>query len=279
VLQIRKHYLLSEAFELVGRQLFGQTWTGMEYAQQPTPSVDEIAAAREPYETSYTNLARDLTEIEARISRSLDQEELARATERKRTIEEQLAFLRTKLHLELPEPNEVMRSQWETYQRCVATERTLIDAIQDRRFSVDDGRGRQIHPLIWTNDPRFRCYLELSVAVTAKRSVTPRVQPVRIDEASFDAWVRTLQPLVGHEARPEDKLPPPERARALIRNWAADSNGAQLKSKAAYMADAHGIIEGLSERAFDQAWAIEAPAAWKRHGKRKWPESSRGDGS
>jgi hypothetical protein len=277
-LQIRKHYLLSEAFELVGRRLFGRTWTGTEYAQRPTPSPDEIAATREPYETSLTNLSRDLTEIESQIARSLDQAVLAQAAERKQRIEEQLTLLRTTLHLELSEPNEAMRDQWETYQRRVAAERTLKDAIREHRFGVDDGRGNQIHPLVWTDDPRFRCYVELSIAVTAKRSGTPRVQPVRIEEHSFDSWLRTLGPLVAHEP-PKDELPPVEKARALIRKWVAESDGVQLKSKAAYMADAQERIKGLSERGFDQAWAIEAPPSWKKHGKRKWPVSPQEEAS
>lgn len=277
VLEIRKHYLLSEALDLIGKRLFARSWTGQEYAQQPTPSPEDIAAMREPFETSCANLTQELTEIESRIARSLDQQMLTQASQRKREIEDQLGTLRTKLFLELPEPNSVMRDQWESYRRRVTTERTLMDAIRERRFDVDDGRKKQIHPLVWTDDPRFRCYIELSIAVTAKRSGAPRVQPVRIDEVSFDSWLQALPPRVAHEPTAEDDLSPQEKCRVLIRNWVVESNGLQLKPKAAYLADVRKCIENLSERAFEQAWAAEAPPSWKKHGKRKWPESPRGD--
>src|SRR5208282_3497944 len=73
---IRKDYFLSEAFELVGRRLFGNRWTGYEIFQGPIPSPEEFLHAREPYLDAYARIETEIADIRGHLKRTLNESEI-----------------------------------------------------------------------------------------------------------------------------------------------------------------------------------------------------------
>ena len=75
-------------------------------------SPEEIAVMREPFETSNADLSRELSDVESKIARSLDQEILAQATERKWDIENFVQSLAPRIMLTPRQSPKVPISEW-----------------------------------------------------------------------------------------------------------------------------------------------------------------------
>ena len=268
----RKCYTLSEAVERIGMQLYSDQWTGSEYMfSKPKLSPDELEQQRRPLLQTIEKLERKKTEIEIATSKTLDTEKNRELGRAKDELEAEIRGLHVQLG-QLPDPA-VLPQFYEPYCRYEQAKSILLDAIRTRKLRVHNGRGGDINPLVWQDDRRFRCYLELSIVVNSKTAGPPRVQPAFIDEVEFNLWLKTLIPIVPlpQTISIEEQKPSIEElvAKFIERKWNEEKNGAPHPPKPAMRQKAITEIPGLTGRTFDQCWARYAPSSWLAPGAPK----------
>ena len=270
----RRCYTLSDAVELTGRRLFAHEWTGFEYSQErPQWSPDELEQAHSAIQKTINALEQQLSETENAISATLDDEENQRLGQKRSSINRRRQIEASKLGL-LPQP-EILRQTFEAYRRRIEAESAVVDAIQQGKLNVHDGRGRPLSTLVWT-DVRFRYYIELSIIVNCKTAGAPRWRPARIDEKELDRWVATLQPPVQSRGKPSAD----EQLRLFLRQQVrAVEGGTPVQGKAAFRELARKEIPGLTKRMFERLWMEEIPDSWHQPGRRKGKKSIRQSGS
>ena len=89
VSQIQRDYLLNEAFELLGRKLYGTDWTGGELGAQEWPSPDDWNGKRHRLQSTVAALDHDIQELEDQRPRTVNESEV-------KVIEDRLRKLRDK---------------------------------------------------------------------------------------------------------------------------------------------------------------------------------------
>lgn len=269
---VRNRYLLSEAFELVGRHLFGDEWTGNELDAQPGPSPDDLRA-------EYESGGRSRDEVDAEIEklRNHMREKLLSEAET-RQLQAQIEALQARRQaitdrLISPIAQDDPRVWlYENYQRRRTAEETLIGAIKEGKFPVWGGQ-LGMEPRLWS-ERHFRYSIELSIVRLPQTFSSKRHQSTRIPEAQFDSWLVTLKPLTPSA---EKQLSNEDQCRMLFERWIA--GGDQKKSKKEYFLEAKEEVPDLSWRAFDSLWRQRAPAEWRKFGRRQWPKQSEQPGS
>lgn len=266
---IRKDYLLSEAFELIGQRLFGADWNGNELTAFAVPSPEQMQADREPLLAALQAIESELLGVGGEIERTTNEAKMGEFTRRRESLFERRIEIANQL-LSRPEPSDTNRWLYGNFQRKQRVESTLLDALRHGQIKAHDGRNCPIDNLLWRGHPHFGFSIELSVVRMPRNLSSKRFQPARISEPEFDEWLLTLAPLT---ASAEQSLPPIEQCRRLIHRWANSNGGMQERSKEEYRAEAMAMIPKLTKRAFESAWAQAAPNDWKRLGRRRWPKN------
>jgi hypothetical protein len=267
VWSIRKDYLLSEAFELTGRRLFGDSWNTFELGQRRVPSPDELSRARAPFVEALDRIEADIASIGTRLNKTTNRSEIRKLTQQRETNIKQQAETNDQL-ISHPEATDTRRAQYEAYQRRITAETTLVDAIKRGIVKVHDGRNRPIDNLLWGGHPHFGYDIELSAVRVPRSFDSRRFLPARIAEKDFDKWLLTVTPLTQSG---EKMLSPMERCRIFLRRQIEASNRVQQKPKEAYFLEAQAEIAGLSRRTYDTVWTDEVPDSWKAQARRRWP--------
>lgn len=260
VLPFCETYTLSDAVEQIGRRLYGETWTGLEYMSQPGKSPEEIANERKPLEEELSTAETEIREIDAAIRKTVNAEENQRLAIQYRRLEARASRLRATLNLEYP-LNDTVRDSYSAHVRGKTATETLLQAIKEFRLKVHDGRGRELNHFVWS-DPRFSYCLDLSIAVNPRISGEPRRQAARIDRDQLKNWLATLKPIV--EAKHERSVE--ERLTEFLRQHVADARGGPRKTKDALREEALAQIAGTTGRMFDRVWPNIVPQKWRRAG-------------
>jgi hypothetical protein len=267
---VRKLYRLNEAYNLVGRWLYGDDWNGWEISARPAPSPDDLSRARAPYQEALEKVQAEIAEIDAQLERTLSASEIRELLERRNAAVKRLEQAGHDLNSH-PEPTESHRWAYETYQRGLVAEKTLIAAIMRKAITVVNGHNTPIDNLYWNGHPHFRYYIELSFVRMPRSSGMRRREPAYIEEHEFDSWLLTLVPLTESAMK---LLSPKDRCRLFLRQQV--DAGPQMKPKKAYLLEARGEdkIPGLTEVDFNDVWRNDVPEKWKQGGRRHWPEES-----
>jgi len=268
----RKSCALFQAVDLIGIQLYADRWTLSEYKfSKPKLSPDELEQQRRPLLQTIEKLERKKTEIEIATSKTLDTEKNRELGRAKDELEAEIRGLHVQLG-QLPDPA-VLPQFYEPYCRYEQAKSVLLDAIRTRQLRVHNGRGGDINPLVWQDDRRFRCYLELSIVVNSKTAGPPRVQPAFIDEVEFNLWLKTLIPIVPlpQKITIEEQNPSIDElvAKFIERKRNEEKNGAPHPPKWVMRKEAITEIPKLTGRGFDQCWTRYAPTSWRAPGAPK----------
>jgi hypothetical protein len=253
--------------ELVGRHLYSHIWTGREHFHtQPVDSPQEIAAKREPLEKLRDAATAELLDIENAILATTNAKEISRLMVRRKDVEWRSKTLNTQIFVDHPLNDGVIET-YKSFMRQKRATETLLDAIRKLEVKVHDGRGRPLNHSVWT-DNRFRFYIELSIVINSTTAGGPRRQAARIDRKPFEDWLKAIPRIVEPIALPEPEVrtTPEKQCKLLIINW-INSGRVPINRNAAWL-EAKEQISGLSERAFQRAWAESAPDSWKRRGRR-----------
>lgn len=265
----RELLTLSDAVELIGRRLYGETWTGWEYQSQPRKSPEEIASERKPLEEELATAEAEIQKIEAAIQKSIDAAENRRLAKHREKLETRVRQLLTKLSLDHP-LNALVRDAYETRVRWQTATETLLAALRGFKLRVHDGRGRELNQFAWSN-PKFRYYLDLSLVVVPRTAREPRWQAARIDRDPFENWLATLTPLV----EVPRELSPQERLTEFLRQQIAVATEGSHKRKGALRKEALKQTPGATGRMFDRVWSTVVPPKWHKSGAPRRARRSR----
>ncbi len=175
---VRNLYLLSEAFELVGRRLFGTEWNGTEYGMRSCPSPEDMWRARAPHVEALQRIESELAEIDGRIKHTLKEAEIRELVERRRVAFERRSEVNQQL-FSFPEPTDTIAWAYASHQRKLKAEATLISAIKEGKIPVQNGRGSVIDSLLWRGHPNFHYCIELSVVRVPSSFSSIKVQPAQ----------------------------------------------------------------------------------------------------
>jgi hypothetical protein len=260
VSHIRNRYLLSEAFELIGRRLFDDEWKANELQAMPCPSPDELRADHEHWKKARDEIDGEIEKVRDQIrKRLLSETEAAR-------LNKQIEELQTKRHdiavrlLSHPEPTDTHVHSYEAYQRRRTAERTLVDAIKSGKFPVW-GRQMAIETYLW-GEPHFHYDIELSIVRVPRTFSSKRHQAARIDELAFDSWLATLKPLTASAMPPKS---PEDRCALFLRTEVAE--GEKRMTRDEYREYAMNEFPGLTGEGFRRVWDAVVPESWKQAGR------------
>jgi hypothetical protein len=264
VFEVRKDYLLSEAFELIGRRLFADDWNGNEWTITRAKSPEQLRDDRAPNVEKLAHFEANLKEIEDGIRRTTNATAIARLKRKRAAAFERRNKVGQAL-LSLPEPTEFHEWQYATYLRRQKAEELLVDSLRRGVFKAHNGRGYVIDNVLWNGHPGFVYSIELSAVRLPRALSSKRFEAARIPEGEFDRWLETLPPLTESA---EAALPPIERCRSYLKRQV--EAGPQAKSKAEYLAEAQSLIPKLTEVDFESVWKEGASDEWKQPGRRRW---------
>jgi hypothetical protein len=257
-------YTLSDAVELIGRRLYSDTWTGVEYQQQKRLSPTELGALREPLEIQMAAATDEVKAIHAAMRRSLDKGEIESLRAREEIAQARWRECSSQLNFHLPELNDHYRNAYEGYARWKASEEVLLKAIRGFQIQVHDGRGRQLNSSVWAH-LHFHYSIELSAVKNSKISGEPRRQAARIDRQALLNWLDQLEPIV----KPRHLPTPEEQLREYLKQQVKAAEIAPRKTKSDHRDDVSRRIPGISKRKFEQVWAEVVPKEWQLPGAPK----------
>ena len=261
---LSRDYTLSDAFERVGRRLFGRKWLGTEYQYRGTiPTRDEMEGKRAPFLAAVEKLETELKEFNKRSAAVSDSQAVQSFAREREIIESRLEEARGALYLR-PPPDDGHDQIFEIYHRRHIAEETLLEAFRSGALKVHDGQGVEIRAAIWTDDPRFRYYIELSMVVNSKTaSPRHRFQAARISQSEFEAWIKKAR-LPQLRARPA--IPIREQCKQFLEKCFQETGPIPIKAKLRELANAE--IPDLSENTFNSVWAAVAPAEYRKPGRK-----------
>jgi hypothetical protein len=258
----RELYTLTDTVELIGRRLYSDTWTSFEYMYAaPVRVPTEIAAERAPLEEELGTIESQIDAINREIAAILEGQKIERLKKRRRTLETRADGLRAELR-QLP-LNDIILQTYNSHIRWHQAKDALVDAIRQFRLKVHDGRGHELNHSVWL-DPRFRCYIDLSIVVNSKTAGSPRRQAARIDRDAFKNWLASINPLVEPPSAPAVQ----ERLTEYVRREIDVARGVKHKTKSELLESAKKEIPGVTKRMFEHVWASETPAEWRKAGAR-----------
>ncbi|MDK9721940.1 MAG: hypothetical protein OEL53_12240 [Rhodospirillales bacterium] len=258
------HYFLIEAFQLLGKRLFGPEWQEDELNAPRLEAPHIVAAQRAPLEAEIAELDNLVSGIDQSISRNIDmkaieafQEERANHFARRQEI---IASLRNVYVTDLS-----YQSRHAAYVRRTETETRLFDALRSDNILSNILGGIVLNGSHWQNRPGYRHIIDLSLIVLPKLVYSKRRGTVLLPMAAFDAWLDTVMPIVINPASP----PSPDLLCAqFLRRVFAQGEPYAYQKKQGFRAAARQAVPGLSDRAFNRAWGNTAPDSFKKGGRK-----------
>ena len=264
---------LSGAVELIGRRLYGETWTGLEYASQPRKSPEEIASERKPLEDELSAAEAEIQRFDAAIQKSIDAAENERLARLRGKLETRMRHLHTALSFD-HSLNDCVIEAYDAHVRWQTARETLLEAIRNRSLTVHDGRGRELNSGVWSH-PKFRYHLDLSIVINPRMSGEPRRQAARIDRDRFENWLLTLKQIVEPPPEPPRESSPEQQVTEYLQQQIAAAEGGPHKSKGALRKEAVAKIQGATGRMFDRIWQNVVPSDWRESGAPRRSRSRR----
>lgn len=260
------HYYLLQAFDRLGRHLFGEEWTGQEFQARPTRKPEAVAAEAAPIEARLAEIQKAQNALTEAKRRTTNADEVARLADELERLEmerrEDLASLQ-----QIAQTIESAHRDWPAFSRHSRTYDTLFSALRSERLQAEAVDGMQIEWPVWEQEPGFVCYLNLSLVHVARYRSSARRMSVIIRKEAFETWRKTVDP-INEKALAE--IPPEQRCRAWLPGFMAAQTLPVPKPDV--RAEAQQLFPGLSTRAFDRVWSDTAPKDRRRGGR---PKASR----
>jgi len=277
------HYSLLQAFDMAGRHIFFDDWTGTEAwarrSDDPATSRKERAA-----------ISRRLAEIEQQISvlhvpinhpenetqKSEAQAKYRELSDLRRTTEDRYR------HFPVDYDNWV--ADHAAFVRRSRIEDVLMDALISGELDLVYGGGQVLPWEEWRHRPGFKVYINLSLVRMPDRyrnrrgivqsdsdSTINPANPYR-EPGRYAAFVHadTFNDWLGQFVRNSDtpgSLEPEAECRLMIKEM-VQMNPNSVPIKADCWQECRRRIPTLSERAFNRQWDAWTPDRWKAGGRR-----------
>lgn len=259
-------HFLEEAFELLGKHLYGSEWTGWELTASPVDDPDAIERKRAEFGKQIEGLHAEITVIDERIAATVDAVTIEKLQDRRAALLSELGALHSTLS-DLPVIDDRHRQRHRTFLRRQNAEAILVDALSAGDLQAWATRGLEatgIPKHLWQGEKGFQYYLELSLVVLPRQEFGKRRGSVKLRSAEFDAWLMTVERIV---VDPETPLSPEEQATIWFRRFIEQQTGTPPKRDYAL----HRMkleVHDLSGAGALRVWQAHAPKHWKTPGPR-----------
>lgn len=254
-------YFLLEAFEILGRHLFGDDWKGDEIYGQVMPDADETLAERKDKEAKVAVLDERISDLSDRISRTVKESEIAALNAEKAELMVQLGALNTALAFELADPEGHHKAAFEKDRRRRTTEETLIGALKSRAIVGMVGPNIEIEGSQW-RDGSFRYSIPCSLIFGLRRLSAHRRDAAFVKRDGFDTWIKMVPKVAGNTGGQPDLK---ERVTNYLEDFVS-SNPVKPAPKPKIRMDTIERFPGLTARKFDGIWDQVVPNSWKATG-------------
>lgn len=261
---ISEHYhFLLDAYDRLGKHLFGPEWSGQEIQLSPVPPPEKLEESRRPLENKIAAFDARLAELANDRKRLLSESALVENMRKDATLIEERAGLLSQLS-QMPEPDESYRNRYAAFRRRVVSEQRLVDALKHGALNAVMLGGFMVPDRLWHGAHGFKYYLDLSLVVMPRTESGRRRATLLVPKDQFESWLQGVKPEFIDEASP----PSPEQlCRAWFRGLVRTSAGRVRKGDC--LQEARENITGLSVRQFNRVWDNEAPPFWKSSGRPK----------
>jgi len=263
------HYYLLQAFNHLGRHLFGDEWTGQEFQAPPATDPREITTKIEPLAPRQAELEQEMKTLTEAKGRTTDADEIARLnSELARLTDERNAV--ANLGYKLEQDLRSAQGDWPPFDRHTRTLETLLSAFRSKLIRADTPNGVGIEWADWEQAGGFVCYLALSLVCAPRLRSSVRRFSVIVRKDGFAEWIKSVTP-INEKALAE--TPPEQRCRAWLPGFMAAQTFPVPKPDV--RAEAQKRFPGLSKRAFDRVWSDTAPEHRRRGGRPKASKNHR----
>ena len=241
-----KFYTLPVAFNVLGRERYGEAWTGLEIVAHRLPDLATILP--------------DVMEADARLG-IFTMAELRRGTDMDRRIAHIVRNSRLSreiVTLALHPP--AYEAAIQAFQRRTDVEQELrrlfySGAVGAELLNDKNGVRVPIPATHWLADI-FKIHLSTGIAEWADRSSATTYKyrgSVLIERIAFDRATTANQLTTsGAESR--------------CRDWARELPKAEVWRKVDFIARAQELFDGLSKNSAKRVWDAQAPSEWKKPG-------------
>jgi hypothetical protein len=277
------HYSLLQAFDLIGRRIFGDDWTGSEAwtrrSDDPAVTMKERAA-----------VGRELAEIEQQIAALGIQinypENESQKAEAQAKYQELSDLRRTgeDRYRHFPVEYDTWIADHAAYARRSQVEDIIMGAFSSRELDLVFGAGQVLPWEDWRHRPGFKVYINLSLIRMPDRYISrhgivqsdrdstvspsnPYREPGRyvafVKAETFNDWLGKFAP------NPDSpgSLAPEAQCRSMIKEMVLMNHNSVPKKEDCWQ-ECKRRIPKLSERAFNRQWADLTPDDWKAGGRR-----------
>jgi hypothetical protein len=261
--KIRNGYVLADAFQALGKRLYGPQWTGQEIWGRKSEDPTAVLEARVPFEMQLDEINDLMITKQRERKAAIKKDEIHRINMDLQAMKNEQGEIFYKLH-EIGEVRNFEVDDHQRWERFSQTEGILLQAFRNEDLGVFGLSSLFVNSRLWTDWPNdFGCDWELSLVFWPASESAKRVDAARIDEDQFDKWLDTVIPINSSEV---ENLTPEQLAFIWFRGEVANYDGRTKRSHFQEMALAE--FPGLSINGFGRIWADLATPAMKRPGPR-----------
>ncbi|MBF0168090.1 MAG: hypothetical protein HQL45_10710 [Alphaproteobacteria bacterium] len=258
------HYFLIEAFQLLGKRLFGPEWQGDEWKAEKLDAPDVVVAKRTPLEAELSESDRQIAQIEDAISKNVKADKIENLKQEKRGLLARQQDIHKALR-NLYVPDKCYQSRYAAFVRRHETEARLSEALRTDSIPSRILGGIILNGSHWQSRAGYRHMIDLSLIVLPRLVYSKRRGTVLVPMAECGAWLETLMPIV---VDPEAPPSPEFQCVEFLRQIFAKGEPYPYSTKLQYLEAATRKFPGLSKRAFDRVWGNHAPDSQKKRGRK-----------
>lgn len=261
----RPYYLLFEAFETLGRHLYGGEWTNNEITAARNKSPDEVEREIRQFLATVSDIDKRLEQLTAESKKLLTRERTAEIEAEKNELGvKRLKAVSKHPDFWAPDWAERLVGSARTYQRKVLTETALIEAIKAGKFRVESLR-QMLDPWVWKDRVVYH-NLELSLVLGPRSwgDKANRFQLVRIPQKEFDEWLKSVRPINPDALRAMQS--PEDLCKEFLAGEVAKYGSNKPMKRDAFFERAASTISGLKKQTFLRAWHAVVPESWRDAG-------------
>jgi hypothetical protein len=257
------HYYLLQAFDLLGRQLYPDSWTGYEHESREVISPEELKARRDPLERE----VEELKQVWADASNDL-KERLPTAEERA-AISAKIDSVRDRcneleeLLFEMGKPDASHIRDYNKWQRMIEVRDRLYEAFRTEALKPLFDGSTFIEWDYWLRNDGCKIFLPISMMTTSRNMSGKRRGSVTVEKVPFDKWLSRIEPREGENSHLS-------RARTEFTNEILKE--AESGERTRYRDDwIHVGTEkyGLSANEAKKIWQANTLPKWRRKGRPK----------
>lgn len=260
---LERYSSLLQCFDQTGRRVFGRDWTGKEAFAKPADDPTNIKQERESLVSRIMELEKEAYPYNRLLATDAGTDAFNAANAALYPIDAEIRDIKEALS-SLPDTLNSLVTDFEAFTRRRKIEQILTDAFKAGDLNIVLGNSFVLDWKTMIRMRGFKLYFGLSMARVPKEYYSgPRHAPAFLNTTDFWGWLnQTFEPSEISGTKTKQA-----QAEAFLAEKVKTNKPKQF-SKDEYREEAKALIPGLSDQAFDRAWAKVVPESWKSKGRK-----------